>query len=331
MWPFLVGGGFAAYVLHKRRVASSSPAVGEPLEGRWLWPVPSWQGRAPVISDGFDSPRPGLPRHGGVDIMFERKPTDPYPVGSPNGSRGFVMPDGLVAVAASDGVVWSAMSAPTGYAVVLDHSPIKAATFYAHLEKLLVQPTACARSGERVRAGQPIGIIGGSPTDPAHLKHLHFELWLGGPSDRVDPAPRMRSWVVPLNPGPPPSRNAGFSYRRIGAAGEPYPDWVRDLKDRSGVYLIRDADTAELLYVGSSRDRLYATLTRHLQRWQRSKRFWRGQYGDGHDPGMTYDRGAVEVAVRITSRDAALDEEMRLIGRLRPRDNLTGQAEDIPF
>jgi hypothetical protein len=65
--------------------------------------------------------------------------------------------------------------------------------------------------------------------------------------------------------------------------------------------------------------------------WQRSKRFWRGQYGDGHDPGMTYDRGAVDVAVRITSRDAALDEEMRLIGRLRPRDNLTGRAEDIPF
>ena len=70
--------------------------------------------------------------------------------------------------------------------------------------------------------------------------------------------------------------------------------------------------------------------------WRRWKGFWRGQYGEGHDPGLTYDRDSVEVAVRITSPSASLDEEMRLIRRLKPRDNLIGQTdrvaeEAVPF
>ena len=68
--------------------------------------------------------------------------------------------------------------------------------------------------------------------------------------------------------------------------------------------------------------------------WRRWKGFWRGQYGEGHDPGMTYDRASVDVAVRVTHPDDALDEERRLIARLRPRDNLIGQpdaGEEIPF
>jgi hypothetical protein len=61
----------------------------------------------------------------------------------------------------------------------------------------------------------------------------------------------------------------------------------------------------------------------------------RRQYGQGHHPGLTYDRDSVEVATRITSPSKSLDEEMRLIARLRPRDNLLGQPdaadETIPF
>ena len=67
--------------------------------------------------------------------------------------------------------------------------PTKVATFYTHLERLLVTPTANVKAGERVRAGQPIGIIGADPLDGEHLKHLHFEIWLGGPKDAIDPAP----------------------------------------------------------------------------------------------------------------------------------------------
>jgi hypothetical protein len=100
------------------------------------------------------------------------------------------------------------------------------------------------------------------------------------------------------------------------------------------VYVIRDVETHEIVYVGSSAGRLYDTLTRHFQRWRRYKGFWRGQYAEGHDPGLTYERDSVEVAIRLTTPNDSLDEEMRLIARLRPRDNLIGQAEEaeaVPF
>ena len=90
----------------------------------------------------------------------------------------------------------------------------------------------------------------------------------------------------------------------------------------------------ELVYVGSSAGRLYDTLTRHFQQWRRWKGFWKGQYGEGHDPGLTYKRDRVEVAIRVTPSSKALDEELRLISRLRPRDNVIGQpteVDEIPF
>jgi hypothetical protein len=69
--------------------------------------------------------------------------------------------------------------------------------------------------------------------------------------------------------------------------------------------------------------------------WRRWKGFWKGQYGEGADPGLTYARDSVEVAVRVTSASSALDHEMKLIARLAPRDNQIGQtatAEDeVPF
>lgn len=332
--PWIVGGGALAYYVWSRsreHARESRPAITA-LPGRWVWPVASWGTRRPVISDGFDSPRPGLPRHGGVDIMFRREPGDTFAAGTPNGTRMFVMPDEHPVLAASDGVVWSAMKTPHGHAVVIDHGPRKVATFYTHLDKLLVTPTARAASKQRVQAGQPLGTVGFSPLDAQRIKHLHFEVWLGGPSDRIDPAAIMKQWEHVGDRGALVARNASTTYRRIGASGEPYPQWVRDLKGESGVYLIRDADTRELLYVGSSTRRLYDTLTRHFQRWRRYKGFWRGQYGEGHDPGLTYPRDRVEVAVRITRADDALDEESRLIARLRPRDNLLGQpAEEVPF
>jgi hypothetical protein len=266
--------------------------------------------------------------------MFARVPADAFKTGTPNGATRFVMPDALVAVAASDGIVWSASQTPRGFAVVIDHKPTKAATFYTHLEKLLVKPTANAQSGERVRAGQPIGVIGADPLDSEHLKHLHFELWLGGPSDRVDPSLVMRGWDVVADPNALVARNAALTYRSIGSSGEPYPDWIRALKGKAGVYVIRNLATREVVYVGSSTGRLYDTLTRHFQTWRRHKGFWRGQYGEGHDPGLTYDRDSVEVAIRVTSASKCLDDEMRLIARLRPRDNLIGQpelAEEAPF
>ena len=60
-------------------------------------------------------------------------------------------------------------------------------------------------------------------------------------------------------------RNASLVYRPLGASGERYPGWVRELDGKSGVYVIRDANSHEVLYVGSSSTRLYDTLTRHVQ------------------------------------------------------------------
>jgi hypothetical protein len=292
------------------------------------------------------------------------------------GHPQFTVPEGVRALAASDGVVWSAARMPRGFTVVLDHGPAGYATFYTHFSEMFVAPTQRAASKQRVYAGQPIGVVGADPMDPNGLPHLHFELWRGGPGDAIDPVPLMKWWEhVTVPPGPtelsdaarprvapqgtpPPARvrspgfggpslpiaprpntgarNASLTYRPVGQRGEPYPDWVRALDGQSGVYVIRELDAngaPEIVYVGSSSaDRLYGTLTRHFQSWRRSKGFWRGQYNEGHDPGLTYDRDRVDAAVRITSASQALDEETRLIRRLRPRDNLIGQPEEaVPF
>lgn len=199
--PWLIGGGaIAAYFLRDLRkphpASSRAPSAQllEALDGLWVWPVASWKGRAPVISDGWASPRPGGTHHG-VDIMFRREAGDPFKPGTPNGSKGHVMPDNVAALAASDGFVSSAMKGSRGYSVIIDHAPRKVSTFYTHLETLLVPPTARGASRQRVRAGQPLGIIGFDPTDPARLKHLHFEIWQGGPTNALDPQPLMTSWA----------------------------------------------------------------------------------------------------------------------------------------
>lgn len=182
-------------------VAPTPPATTVALAGRWGWPVPRYEGRAPVISDGFGSPRPSLAggKHQGVDLMFARIASDPFP-GGPNGTKGFVMPDAWMAVAASDGVLWSAGYTPRGFAVVVDHGRV--ATFYQHLDALLVpetRPPAKGKPGDAriaIKAGQPLGVIGADPQDPSRLKHLHFELWLGAPGNAIDPQPLMKAWQV---------------------------------------------------------------------------------------------------------------------------------------
>jgi hypothetical protein len=162
-----------------------------------------WRGRNPEISDGFTSSRRTqsgeVIGHGGVDIMYRRLIGDRCPAGTPNGSRGYIMPDHRAALAASDGVVWFASSTPRGWTVIIDHAPRKLATYYTHLSQLLVV------AKQPVRAGQPIGIIGGDPLDAAHLMHLHFETWRGSAADRFDPAPLMRAWPYLADPGDVPA------------------------------------------------------------------------------------------------------------------------------
>jgi len=345
----LLGGGVAAAsalvwrAKHRTKTPSASNAVTA-SGAAWIYPVPTLGERPAVMSNTFRARASvdGKAReHLGADLMYRRRDArdliSVFPAGTPGGTPLFFMPEGVPALAVSAGVVTFAGRTSVGNTVILRH-PNGWTTYYTHLVALAV------RRGESVLAGQTIGTIGATPEDPAHLRHLHFELWKGATRSRaVDPAaylaawPRVTSaWSPTLVASVAPMRNGTLSaYRPVGDRGEPYPAWVRALKGEAGVYVIRDADTHEVLYVGSSAGRLYDTLTRHFQRWRRWKSFWKGQYSEGADPGLTYPRGDVEVAVRLTSSNDALDEEMRLIARLRPRDNQIGQPdaadEFVPF
>ena len=197
----LVGGAAAAvgvYLWTRRDRADDEPFVG-----RWVWPVGVWLGRKPEISDGFASKRrssKGEPiQHGGVDVMYRRIPSDSYAAGTPNGSRGYVMPENRAALAAADGIATLAENTPRGWSVIVDHTSPGISTYYTHLSQLLVVPK------QAVLAGQPIGIIGSDPLDGERLKHLHFELWRGGRKNPVDPEPLMRGWEYLPDPGDLPA------------------------------------------------------------------------------------------------------------------------------
>lgn len=130
---------------------------------------------------------------------------------------------------------------------------------------------------------------------------------------------------------------ARLVYRPIGASGEPYPEWVRALRGKSGSYVIKAVGLfgSTIVYVGESHSgRLYETMTRHFQSWRRDRSWFRGVFvTSDNDPGTTYDRAACEVAVRITSASRALDAQAELIRKLKPRDNVLGTAdtEPVPF
>lgn len=101
-----------------------------------------------------------------------------------------------------------------------------------------------------------------------------------------------------------------------------YAEWVRDLSDRSGVYLIRSDFRRyenQLLYIGESHSHarpgrkrkyrgLYRTLTRH---------FNTADWAEG----LTYDPADVLVAVVFTPPELAIDYQDELIARYYPRDN----------
>lgn len=304
---------------------------------RWIHPVPTLDGRPAVTSNEFranDSTDGKARQHLGVDLMYRRRDArdliSAFPAGTPGGTPLFFMPEHVSVLAASAGVVTFASLTSTGNTVIVRH-PNGWATYYTHLATLAVQ------RGAAVIAGQTLGTIGASPEDAAHLRHLHFEMWKGATREgAVDPDPYLAAWERASAAWSPTMlvassqlarRNGTLSaFRPVGETGDPYPDWVRRLRGQSGVYVIREIN-GPIVYVGSSIGRLYETLTRHLQMWRRYKGYWRGQYAEGGDPGLTYMRSDVEVAIKLTTREGARDEELRMIRRLEPRDNQLGQRE----
>lgn len=108
--------------------------------------------------------------------------------------------------------------------------------------------------------------------------------------------------------------------------GQENPEWplfVRELRGKSGVYIIRDRETKAVLYVGESHTgRLKKTLLRHFQAWS------------GKTAGPTFSRNSVEIAIETTSESAAVTRQNALIADLRPalnRINPDGETDADPF
>jgi len=99
--------------------------------------------------------------------------------------------------------------------------------------------------------------------------------------------------------------------------GRDVADWVKNLKGRSGVYIIREAVLfGEVLYAGESHtNRLYSTLLRHFQHWK------------GPTAGPTFPVSNVEVAVVRTPPGKAIDTQNAIIEEYRPRLNVIGKPK----
>lgn len=168
---------------------ASGRRVVIPWGDGWVWPVPparypDGSTYVPVISQEY---RPGS--HLGVDVMYRRRNRSDRPEvpRGPNGTLAFFAPPGTPVVAARDAAVWSVDKSPRGWQIVLDHGK-PFATYYQHLS------SANVAKGDRVVAGQQIGMMGGDPLDaPQHLRHLHFAVWYKGAGDAasVDAAPML--------------------------------------------------------------------------------------------------------------------------------------------
>ncbi|WP_180936032.1 M23 family metallopeptidase [Nocardioides ungokensis] len=103
--------------------------------------------------------------------------------------QDFAAPIGTPVMAAGDGVVtFAGWAGPYGNAIHVLHSG-GTATWYAHLSRIDIRP------GQRVHAGQLIGLVGdtGNTTGP----HLHFEVRTGASHSSdgtpIDPLPWLHS------------------------------------------------------------------------------------------------------------------------------------------
>jgi murein DD-endopeptidase MepM/ murein hydrolase activator NlpD len=125
------------------------------------FPVAHPQGR---VGGRFGDPRGGGQRkHHGIDI--------PAPRGTP-------------AIAASDGLVLSAGNNGLGGKVVwLRDSEHGFVLYYAHLDQHSV------RSGQRVKRGDTVGLVGNTGNASQTAPHLHFGIYQQGP---IDPYPYVQ-------------------------------------------------------------------------------------------------------------------------------------------
>lgn len=192
-------GGVAAIALGKKREAMAFPTPQASDWQGWNWPVPIWNGRSPVISDGFKSEKTDDHRqHLGADVMFRKEAGDPgFPVSSEKHftAQGTNTP----VIAAGPGKIWDA-GPGRALQISIDHGAVSrntggVVTWYQHLSSF----SRKWKKGDLVKAGDILGTMGGDVPPHYELIHLHFEMWFprkGVPSVKwkANPAPYMRFW-----------------------------------------------------------------------------------------------------------------------------------------
>jgi excinuclease UvrABC nuclease subunit len=94
--------------------------------------------------------------------------------------------------------------------------------------------------------------------------------------------------------------------------GHAVAEWVKALKGKSGVYVVRERGfLGSVLYVGESHTgRLYSTLLRHFQHWT------------GPTAGPTFPVSKVELAVIRTPAGKAIELQNAVIAEYRPKLNV---------
>jgi hypothetical protein len=113
-----------------------------------------------------------------------------------------------------------------------------------------------------------------------------------------------------------------LNYRPVCDEHGNFSLWLHGLRHQSGAYVIRQRKTGKVLYVGESHSGLLAkVIKRHFWPWR----------DDPERIHLTYRRGDVEIAVRITPPASAVGAQDNLIKRLEPRDNSTNPKVNNPF
>lgn len=148
-------------------------------------------GRRAQITSEFHTDNPSRPDHDGCDLFYPFRPGDmPNTTGNglaaghgPNGRPKWVVPYGIEALAAADGIVQIAGNTPTGHRVWIDHGN-GLRSGYFHLASISVVV------GQRVTRGTPLGLVGDNPKD-GDARHLHFEVSLVDRYAPMDPAPYL--------------------------------------------------------------------------------------------------------------------------------------------
>ena len=136
----------------------------------------------------------GTRRHEGIDIFAPR---------------------GTPALAAADGFITRTGETPLGGRVVwLADAAHGEHLYYAHLDKQLVSP------GQRVRAGDTLGLVGNTGNARTTAPHLHFGIYRSG-QGAVDPLPFVQRGATAPAPPAGPDRRGEFVRLRLATALRP--------------------------------------------------------------------------------------------------------------